>query len=56
VGQSGGTLYFIIEPSILGSLHSFFFFLSDGPIELAHWREKKKKKKKKPWEATHIIK
>ncbi len=38
VGQREGTLYFKIEPSIWGSLHSFFsfFFFSDGPIKLAH--------------------
>jgi hypothetical protein len=26
VGQMGGTLYFKLEPSIMGSLHSFFNF------------------------------
>jgi hypothetical protein len=42
VGQRGGTLYFKIEPSILGRLHSvFFFFGSDGPIELAHCKKMK---------------
>ncbi len=42
VGQRRGTLYFKIEPSILGSLHSFIF-LCDGPIKLAHCKKKKKK-------------
>jgi hypothetical protein len=34
VCQRGGTIYFKIEPSVLGSLHSFIFF-SDGQIKLA---------------------
>jgi hypothetical protein len=34
VCQRGGTIYFKIEPSVLGSLHSFIFF-SDGRIKLA---------------------
>jgi hypothetical protein len=31
--------HFKIEPSILGSLHSFFLFLSDWPMKLAHWKK-----------------
>jgi hypothetical protein len=31
VGQRGRTLYFKIEPAILGSVHSFVY-LSDVPI------------------------
>jgi hypothetical protein len=39
-GPRGGTLYFKIEPSTLGSLGSLIF-LSDGPIKLAccKWRQ-----------------
>ncbi len=37
MGQGGGTLYFKIEPCILGNLHSLILFLSDGPIKLAHF-------------------
>jgi hypothetical protein len=51
VGQRGGTQYFKIEPSILGSLHSFIF-LCDGPIKLVHCE---KKKKQQNWEAPHLI-
>jgi hypothetical protein len=47
-GQKGETLYFKLEPSILGSLHSFFLkfknkiiiliFFNDGLIKLTHWK------------------
>jgi hypothetical protein len=40
--KGGGTLDFKIEPSILGSLNSFIFLLSDGPIKLAHCKKNKK--------------
>jgi len=40
-----GTLFFKIEPSILGDTPWFHLFLSDGPIKLAHCKKKKKKKK-----------
>jgi hypothetical protein len=42
LGEWGGTLSFKIEPFSLGSLHSFFFFLSDGPIKLAPCTKQKK--------------
>jgi hypothetical protein len=45
MGQRGGTLYFKIEPSILGSLHNFFLG-SNGPIKIGSLQKKKKKKKK----------
>jgi hypothetical protein len=52
VGQRGGTVYFKIEPSILGSLHCFFFFL--GVMGQSNWHVAKKKKSKElgrhPWE------
>jgi hypothetical protein len=34
-----------MEPSILGALHSFIAFLSDGPSKLAHCKKKKRKEK-----------
>ncbi len=43
VGQMGGSLYFEIEPSILGILYRSFF-LSDGPIKLAHCQKEKERK------------
>jgi hypothetical protein len=42
VGQRGGTQYFKIETSILGSLYSFIF-LCDGPIKLVHCEKKNNK-------------
>jgi hypothetical protein len=40
VGPKGEALQLSIESSILGSVHSFFFF-GDGPIRLAHCKKKK---------------
>ncbi len=39
VGRRGGTTYFKMEPSVLGSLHSFIF-LSNGSIKLACCQKK----------------
>jgi hypothetical protein len=51
VGQRGGIVYFKIEPSILGSLHSLFIFElcanQNGMLP--------KKIKNKNWEALHLI-
>jgi hypothetical protein len=44
-----------IYPSILGSLHSFFFFLSDGPIKLAHCNKKEKEKKIELGRQPHLM-
>jgi hypothetical protein len=52
VGQGGGTLYFKIESSILGSLHSFNIFQVMGQ---SNWLIAKEKEKEKTWEAPHLI-
>jgi hypothetical protein len=41
MGQKGGTLYFKIEPSILGNLHNFFFSLV---MVQSNWLIAKRKK------------
>jgi hypothetical protein len=41
VGQRKGTLGFEIGPSILGA-SIVSFFMSDGPIKVAHYKKKKK--------------
>jgi hypothetical protein len=51
-GQKGRNSILQKEPSILGSLNSFFFG-SDGPIKLAHC--KNKKIKNRTWEPPHLI-
>jgi len=41
VAKRGGTVQFKIKSSILGSLHYFYFFWSDGPIKLTRCPKKK---------------
>ncbi len=55
VGQRGGTTYFKIEPSVLGSLHSFIF-LSNGPIKLASHKNKIKTRAKWPTQGQNAKK
>jgi hypothetical protein len=40
MGQRGGTIYFEMEPFVLGSLHSFIFLGVMGPSKLAHGKNK----------------